>query len=127
MMSEPETTNPPATPKPGRGLPLLVFLLLFTVYVSNFRCVRFGDTLPARVLPFNLLLNHSLYLDDWFDSYKPSTPEENGTYYLRPARGHLMSARARKGQVPLNITKAGIQSGSLDSRSLRGQAGMTKP
>src|SRR5512143_3267442 len=92
-MGEPEeTATPSSAAKPRRTSPFLVFVLLFVVFNANFRCIRFGDTVPARVLPFNLLLNNTLYLDAWFGSYTPSSAEANGTYYLRPARGHLMSA-----------------------------------
>ena len=69
MRESEQTVTPQGTLKPRRGLPFLIF-----------------------ILPFSLLLDHTLYLDHWFSSYTPSTPGENGTYYLRPARGHLMSA-----------------------------------
>jgi hypothetical protein len=84
--------TPPAAAKPRGVSPLLLFVLLFVIYNVNFRNIRFGDTAPARVLPFSILLDHTLYLDNWFGPYLHTTAEANGTYYLRPARGHVMSA-----------------------------------
>ena len=72
--------------------PLLVFILLFVTYNVNFRVVRFGDTAPARALPFSLLLDHSLYLDRWVEPVIASSSSVDGTYYLRRSNGHWMSA-----------------------------------
>ncbi len=93
MTESGKTAAPPASAsKPRRASPLLVFILLFVVYNANFRCVRFGDTVSARVLPFSLLLEHTFYLDHWFDTYTRSEAADNGTYYLRESHGHRMSA-----------------------------------
>jgi hypothetical protein len=87
-------------PSPSRGSkngkspsasPLLVFLLLFVIYNTNFRVLRWGDAAPARVLPFSLLLDHSLYLDRWIEPFIASSGTINGTYYLHRSRGHWMS------------------------------------
>ena len=41
----------------------LLCLLLFVLYNLNFRLVRIDDSVPSRLLPFSLLLNHTFYLD----------------------------------------------------------------
>jgi hypothetical protein len=84
------TSRPPMTDEPlktGRRRPvsmLWVFLLFFVVYNANFRCIRFTDTAPARVFPFALLLDHSLYLDRWIAPYVAQATGPNGVYF--PAR-----------------------------------------
>lgn len=88
-----EATPPPAAPA-GRAKPvsaLLLFLLLFVAYNVNFRDIRFGDTAPARVLPFCLLLNHTLYLDGWIEPYVAAAGGINGTYFVTRSHGHWMS------------------------------------
>jgi hypothetical protein len=92
---EPETKSPQAAPgthQPRPVSPWLVFLLLFVVYNVNFRCVRFGDSVPSRVLPFSLLLDHSLYLDRWVEPFAASADPVNGIYFLRKSHGHWMSS-----------------------------------
>ena len=63
-----------------------LLLLLFVIYNSNFRVIPSTDTIPARVLPFGLLLDHTLYLDRWIRRDSPSPP-----YYTAKSHGHLMS------------------------------------
>jgi hypothetical protein len=82
--------------------PLLVFLLLWVIYNVNLRLVRFGDTAPARVLPFSLLLDHTLYLDRWIQPIIASSSKMNGTYYLHKSHGHWVSAYPII--MPLTIT-----------------------
>ncbi len=93
-MNEPKNhVAPPASAERSRRAPpLLLFLLLFIAYNANFRTIHFGDTAPSSVLPFSLLLDHTLNLDWWFDNYIPTQGAVNGTYFLRPSRGHRMSA-----------------------------------
>jgi hypothetical protein len=90
-----ETESPRRAPdarKTRAASPLLVFLLLFVIYNVNFRLVRTADTAPARVMPFCLLVNHTIYLDRWIDPIIASSNKLNGTYYLAKSRGHWMSA-----------------------------------
>lgn len=68
---------------------VLVFLL-FVIYNSNFRWYLSRDSIPARLLPFSLLLDGHLYLDDWVEPYLQG-PFAQGAYYLTSARGHLYS------------------------------------
>lgn len=73
------------------GGALVVFLLLFLIYNSNFRVIRTDDSVPARLLPFSLVLNHSFNLDGWVDSYLPRAHGPYGTYFVTRSRGHWMS------------------------------------
>lgn len=68
----------------------LLVLLLFLLYNSNFRQIGSGDTIPARLLPFSLLLDGSLYLDEWVQPYLQGELR-HGTYFLTKAHGHWMS------------------------------------
>ena len=91
-----EEIQPPAgLPKTVQSRPVsrwLLFLLLFVIYNANLRCVRFGDTEATRVLPFSLLLDHSLYLDRWVDPFVKAADPVNGTYFVRKSHDHWMSA-----------------------------------
>ncbi len=77
----------------SRVLPALVLCLaLFAVYLANFRLVRIDDSVPARLLPFSLLINHSLYLDHWVEPYMPSARGPFGVYFVERYHGHWISA-----------------------------------
>jgi predicted dehydrogenase len=69
---------------------LVLTVLVFVIYNSNFRWLLSRDSIPARVLPFSLLLDHHLYLDDWVAPYQQGQ-FTRGAYYVTPARGHLYS------------------------------------
>ena len=69
----------------------LLCLLLFVLYNLNFRLVRIDDSVPSRLLPFSLLLNHSFYLDGWVDPYLATAHGPYGTYFVQKAQGHWMS------------------------------------
>lgn len=69
---------------------LVLTLLAFVVYNSNFRWLLSRDSIPARVLPFSLLLQGHLYVDDWVAPYQQGR-FARGAYYVTPARGHLYS------------------------------------
>lgn len=69
---------------------LVLTLLVFVVYNSNFRWLLSRDSIPARVLPFSLLLDGHLYVDDWVAPYQQGR-FARGAYYLFPARGHQYS------------------------------------
>ena len=73
--------------RPRRDLTFFgLLLLLLVIYNSNFRTIQQGDTVPARLLPFSLLLDHSLHLDHWILP-GPGRPP----YYAANSHGHLMS------------------------------------
>jgi hypothetical protein len=70
---------------------LLLFLLL-VIYNSNFRTTGWNDTFPARFLPFSLLLDHSLYLDQWIRPGLAGPQGVHGAYFAAKSHGHLISA-----------------------------------
>src|SRR5262249_8000427 len=70
---------------------VLLTILLFIAYNSNLRVIRFDDTVPARFLPFSLLLDHSLYLDKWVEPYVIRAQGPNGVYFVARFRGHWVS------------------------------------
>ena len=75
-----------------RRLPgVLVCLLLFVIYNSNLLFLTSLDTLPARLLPFSLLLNGNLYLDEWI---QPLIQHKlvHGSYFVTKSHGHWMSS-----------------------------------
>lgn len=64
---------------------ICLFILFFVVYNVNFRPIPSGDTVPASLLPFSILENHNLYLDQFADFYvKP--------YFFTIKEGHILSA-----------------------------------
>jgi len=69
---------------------LVLTLFLLVVYNSNFRWYLSRDSIPARVLPFSLLLDGHLYVDDWVEPYMQGRFAQSA-YYVTPARGHLYS------------------------------------
>ena len=70
----------------------LLLLLLFVIYNSNFRTIRWDDTLPARCLPFSILLDHSFSLDHWIEPRVGKPPGRYGLYFATASHGHWMSA-----------------------------------
>jgi hypothetical protein len=72
-----------------------LLLLLLVIYNSNFRTIHTADSWPARFLPFSLLLNHNLYLDQWMQPplAHPGAPNvgPNGAYFVAQSHGHWMS------------------------------------
>jgi len=61
---------------------------LFVVYLSNVRMLSSGDNIPIRLLPFSLVAEFNLDLDE----FPRSEGEDNsGFYYLRRENGHVYS------------------------------------
>ena len=79
--------------RPRRDLVFFGFLLLLllVIYNSNFRSVRSIDTIPARFLPFSLLLDHSLYLDQWIQPRLAATLGVHGAHFAVKSHGHFVS------------------------------------
>ena len=69
-------------------LALAIFLLLFAVYVFNFRLRGAGDSIPTRRLPFSLLREGNLNLDEftWERTERGALP-----YYVHYHDGHIYS------------------------------------
>jgi hypothetical protein len=68
-----------------------LLLLLLVIYNSNFRTTGWDDTFPARFLPFSLLLDHSLYLDQWIQPRLARPQGYHGAYFAAKSHGHWMS------------------------------------
>lgn len=64
---------------------ICLLILLFIVYNINFRPISSGDTVPASLLPFTILENHNLFLDQFSDFY------EKPHFFWR-IEGHTLSA-----------------------------------
>ena len=84
-----------ASVSPGSGSRWLDFLLLaflaFVVYNANLRLIGSEDSFPARLLPFNLVLHRTFYLDPWIDPYVPTAPGPAGIYFVTKVGTHWLS------------------------------------
>jgi hypothetical protein len=65
-------------------------LLLFVIYNLNLRTIGWDDSYPARFLPFSLLLDHSLYLDEWIQ-HRLERPLLHQMYFAARSHGHWIS------------------------------------
>ena len=83
--------QPPEESQFRRRDAFLLCLLCFVLYNLNFRLVRIDDSVPSRLLPFTLLLNHSFSLDGWVDPYLATAHGPYGTYFVQKSQGHWMS------------------------------------
>lgn len=67
-----------------------IFLICLLIYNINLRPISSGDTVPATLLPFNLLETHSFYMDSFVQGYSdfygsgrtPGFFAETGNHYL---------------------------------------------
>ena len=59
---------------------LLLFVVCVAVYASNGKTLNMGDSVPARLLPVALLLDHTPMLDRFADALHAGTPQ---AYYVR--------------------------------------------
>lgn len=91
MIEESAMGGGPARAPGAASTATLLCLLLLVIYNANFRLGPSGDTLPARFLPFSLVCDHTLYLDDWVRPYLRGAYEDGG-HFLTAARGHWMSS-----------------------------------
>lgn len=68
----------------ARRVALLIGVVAFAVYLTNLRPMGSGDTIPARLLPFSLLREGNLDLDEfaWLRA-----PEIKKPYFLQLDRG----------------------------------------
>ena len=83
---------PSARPRRDLTFFLFLLLLLLVIYNSNFRTNGSQDAFPARFLPFSLLLDHSLYLDQWLQRGVAGPLGVTGAYVAAKSHGHLMSS-----------------------------------
>ena len=69
-----------------------LLLLLFAIYNANLRTISTDDTLPNRLLPFDLLLDHNLYLDRWIKPLLAEPLGPHGAYFAAKSHGRFISA-----------------------------------
>lgn len=79
------------------GSALLLFLAVLTGYLANGRTIGAGDTLPARYLPWSLLLQQNFDLDEFSVLYDEKARQmfpllDGIPYYLQYRRGHYLTA-----------------------------------
>lgn len=72
-------------------IPILLFILSFLIYNLNFTTIGAGDTIPSRLLPFNILEGNGIYFDKYYDYIKFKNPYEV-TYYFIQYKGHYISS-----------------------------------
>lgn len=68
---------------------LLLFFIIYFIYNMNVRPIASGDTIPASLLPFSILENHNIYLDNFYSYW---TNAHYITYFVAQAKGHYLSA-----------------------------------
>lgn len=71
-----------------RSYALLVFLIPFLIFNLNFRTIVALDSVPNRLLPFNILMGKGLYFDHYLNYLQ--TKHQN-VYYLLKWQGHYIS------------------------------------
>lgn len=91
MIEESAMGGGPARAPGAASTATLLCLLLLVIYNANFRLGPSGDTLPARFLPFSLVCDRTLYLDDWVRPYLRGAYKDGG-HFLTAAHGHWMSS-----------------------------------
>ena len=69
-----------------------LLLFLFVIYNLNLRKIGWDDTYPTRFLPFSLLLDHSVYLDQWIQPRLARPLGVHGIYFAARSHGHWVSA-----------------------------------
>lgn len=67
---------------------LLILCVLLPIYIVNFRLTGAGDSLPTRVLPFSILREGNLTLDEF--SWSPGS-DGRLPYYVRRGGEHVYS------------------------------------
>jgi hypothetical protein len=88
-------SNPRSLPGAERRRDSLIFgcllLLLFVIYNLNLRTIGWDDSYPTRFLPFSLLLDHSLYLDQWVQPRLAGPLGPHGLYFAARSHAHWIS------------------------------------
>jgi hypothetical protein len=70
---------------------LLLVFFAFVVYNANFRLVGFEDSLPARILPFNLVQQGNFYLEPWINPYLSTRSRLTDIYFAAKVGTHWLS------------------------------------
>lgn len=77
---------PAAPDRSARWVALGLFIVLLAVYLSNLRVLSAGDSIPTRLLPFSIIREGNLDLDEFDWLWSARLP-----YYVRFHEGHLYS------------------------------------
>jgi hypothetical protein len=88
-------STPPPRPQHCVRHAVVLFFFLFAVLVSNLRNVTPGDTWAVRYVPFGVLNQHSLSVDDYIQRFVQPYLEGKmhwGLYFAVESRGHWMSS-----------------------------------
>ena len=74
--------------------PIFLFLILSFIYLVNEREIGSGDTIPSRYLPFSIIKEGNLDLDEFPFLYEKESLyySRYRNYYLRYSKGHYISA-----------------------------------
>lgn len=68
---------------------LCIFIFIFIIYNMNFRSVPSGDTIPASILPINMLNEHNIYLDKFSNIFFDHNLKLS--YFVKEIHGHYLS------------------------------------
>ena len=77
---------PAAAGRANRWVAIGLFVVLLAVYLSNLRVLSAGDSIPTRLLPFSIIREGNLNLDEFGWLWSDRLP-----YYVRFREGHLYS------------------------------------
>lgn len=69
--------------------PVTWFVLAFVVFNLNLRSIGVGDTIPASLMPFSIVLDHQINLDRFYPWYVGNFPET--MYVFHPTKQHVYS------------------------------------
>ena len=72
---------------------IALFLLCFIIFNMNFKVIGLGDTVYATLLPFNILDNHTFYMDSYVSEYNtvaPAMSQGGVPYFLTKAGDHFV-------------------------------------
>jgi hypothetical protein len=89
---QPAHEDPPsasAAHKPAVATAAVLFCVLFAVFLLNFRLVSSGDNIPTRLLPFSLVRERNVDLDEFGWLRWPAGGRL--PYYVHERHGHLYS------------------------------------
>lgn len=92
VKSEPVLSGPFAS---HLNLKRIAWLFVITLIVFNLNLVPHpnNDATSAALLPFSIVLNHSIYLDDFAPYYNAKNPNDSmNLYFLAKSKGHYLSS-----------------------------------
>lgn len=100
VSAEEETRQPVSARRPALRSPVLLFVFLSLIYHSNLRPIASGDSLPASLIPFSLLLDGSVSLDRFAEHIQTQVPyasrvvrqKDTHLYSLYPIAGPVLTA-----------------------------------